>query len=180
MKVGPFVEESHGIVADKIIERYLKDGVVSMRSAARESGYHPDQSHKIAKADTFQRAMFRKVPLDVLALAQERQLGAIHIKQVTLDGIEDEQDAIDTFEPQGWTILRTFQHTDGKLHAWVATPNYEQRDKALDKIYKLMGYYAAEKMEISTPIDDLTDEELASELIEEGQIVSSTHVEAKK
>lgn len=162
----------HELVAKEVIEQVKRGEMPNMSKAAESQGYAINQSHRIAKAATFQKALFELMPHEWIALKTRVQADACYIKEYDLNPEVQEEDLEALADEKGWRILAS--HRDEKtnrIQLTLVVPNHDIIDKTLDKIFKLGGLYAAEKMEISTPLDELTDQELREQLVEEGQII---------
>ena len=161
----------HALVGQKVAQQAIKGEMVNVNKAAVEVGYAEKDAYKIARTPSFQRELFFALPYKIIVEMQRRQLFAKLLSFIHFEGCETEEEAQQIAEQGDWEILKIWTTEKNQIYAWVAKPNYEQRDKALDKIYKLSGFYAAEKLEVSTPLEELTDQELREQLVEEGQII---------
>ena len=162
----------HELVAQEIIEQVKRGEMPNMSKAAATQGYAINQSHRIAKAATFQKALFDRMPYEWIAAKTHYQVQSSIVRELDLAPEITEEQLQDLCDRKNWELLGSHRVLEsGRLVATVVTPNYDIVDKTLDKIFKLGGLYQAEKMEISTPLDELTDQELRDQLVEEGQII---------
>lgn len=154
MSDGPNV-----VTAAESIVQQLEDGKVpSMREAKSIAGY---KSH--AKASkTFQRVLFEIAPMERLASIQRRQAYAREVKRISWGrGADPKVVARICVEHEDWKLLRLWRDHE-IIYTLIEQPNYDVIDKALDKFYKLGGFYAAEKVEhqVSRPLEETTEAEL--------------------
>lgn len=161
----------HALVGKKVAQQVTNGQFPNVNKAAVEVGYVAKDAYKVARTPSFQRELFFALPYELIVEMQRKQLFAKSLVSICFDGCETEEEAQEIADKCDLEVLKMWTTDKNQIYAWVAKPNYEQRDKALDKIYRLGGLYAAEKMEISTPLDELTDKELYEQLVEEGQII---------
>lgn len=163
-------QQSDDLIAGQVAKNVLDDvnnvehiKVVPTKTAAME-GLNITAPLKSA---AFQKALFNQIPLDFVAKKQKKQFNAVRVERFFFTpGTSDDQikkflDTIDgVFVGRG-----TDRH--GNLLVCVVMPDHDVIDRAIDKVYKLMGAYAPEKHELfSRPLEDLPDEELERALKE--------------
>lgn len=158
----------HAIVAQKLIEQIKNGEDVSMRKAAEESGYAPQHSYKIAAANSFKKELFFQMPYELLAQIQAKQAQSKTLKRMTFYGLQTVQEVEELLAEVDAKLLANWTNSKGVICGWCRFPNWEQIDRGLDKVYKVMGMYSPEKLELSTPLEDLTQDEIESQLVEEG------------
>lgn len=152
----------HVAVAENLIQQLERGKTPSLAKAAKDAGYsYGGATSTLKDAMTFQRALWEAMPFSLLAKIQQRQLGAVRRETVTwpIEFTEDKIKAVCALHE--WIVVVTYEE-DKRLKSMILTPHYEQIDKALDKVYKLAGFYAAEKVEhqVTRPLEEMTDEEL--------------------
>lgn len=163
----------HAIVAAKIVEQIKNGKEVSMRKAAETSGYTPEHSSRIAATNSFKKELFFQLPYEILAQMQAKQATAKILRRMTFYGLQTINEIENMLDQVDAKLLSNWTNQKGIICGWVRFPHWDQIDRGLDKIYKLTGMYSAEKLELSTPLEDLTDDEIHTQLIEEGQIVDN-------
>lgn len=152
----------HVAVAENLIKQVEEGKTPSLAKAAKDAGYNYQAATNTLKATmTFQKALWEAMPFSMLAKIQQKQLGAVRREMITWP-IEFDEDKIKAIcMLYEWQLVFTYEE-DKRLKSMILTPHYEQIDKALDKVYKLAGFYAAEKVEhqVTRPLEEMTDEEL--------------------
>jgi len=167
----------HALVAAEIIAQVDNGEVPAMTRAAEAVGYNAKNSHLIAKAPTFQKALFDRLPYHYIAQKYEVQTKASRVQQRVFLAGHDIDKIIAGCEDSGWEVLSRSLTPKGNHAIVFRIPNYDIMYKTLDQLMKLGGFYAAEKHEITKPLEDLTDDELMEELAEQGVIEQKAHVQ---
>lgn len=140
-------------MADNVVAQIQQGVIPNVHKAMRE---HSVVSLAPKTAANFHRVLFQSLPYEVVVDKQMKVSNAWSLKKMTFD-INDDVDAICEKHDLKLVAKRSKGNT---ITAWVKIPNWEYIDKSLDKIYKIFGIYAAEKHEISQPLEEMTDEEL--------------------
>lgn len=160
--------EGHALVAAEIVAQVERGEIPTMTKAAEKVGYAPTQSHRITQAVTFQKALWEACPFPLIADMQRRQLMAVKREQITFPGDWTDGQVETSCSSENWRILwKTHDYTGitDKVGVWTVMaliPDHVIVDKALDKLYKLGGMYAAEKVEhqVTRPLEEMTEDEL--------------------
>lgn len=151
----------HKKVAVNLVEQVKNGGLPIMVKAAEESGYSASHSHEIAKRESFRKILFEAVPFDLLAKQQKILIEARTHKVMRFKSESSEEEILKLAESEGIKVLHIYydeQYSTYEL--WIREPNYEYIDRGLDKMYKLMGEYAPDKLVQSRPLEEMTDDEL--------------------
>lgn len=157
------------LVAENLKEQVELGKIPSVKEAANSVGYKTVN----LKAPNYQKALFDYMPFDWLARQQKKQNESWRLKTLTLACNNSLEDIESLCEEHDFILVEARQDVAGNKN-WkvlVKIPDWEHRDKALDKIYKLQGLYAAEKHELVKPLEDLSDDELRK-IINEGEDIT--------
>lgn len=131
----------------------------------------------INKGTSYQRALFEELPYEWLATKQRESLVAWRLQNIFLDGEWDDDDIKACLKPHNIEFVAKIRYFE-QWKCLVKVPDWEHRDKALDKIYKIFGLYAAEKHALVRPLEDLSDDELLK-IVNEGRDRDLGLIEAK-
>jgi len=160
-----FQDPAHVEVAQNIVKQVVEDNKLSLTKAGNETNRKPQTISRMAGNTRFQKVLWDVAPFELLAGIQKRQAQARYIKKVSWGkGAEPKAVAKICLEHQDWRLLRLW--TEGKevktVYTLLEFPDYDAIDKALDKFYKLGGFYQAEKVEhtIARPLEEMSEAEL--------------------
>lgn len=152
----------HIVVAKNIIKQVEQGKIPSMEQAAVDADYAVGSTNRISKANTFQRALWDASSYSLIAATQRKQLKASYIKRISW-GKDAPIPKVAKFcmEHELWRLLRIWKE-DKEVYTLLEIPNHEQIDKALDKFYKIGGFYAAEKVEhqVTRPLEEMNEQEI--------------------
>lgn len=150
-----------------------KNVLVSPREAAEIEGYKKPADVDVFKnSKTFQKALAHTLPPEKIARLQECQTKAWKIERIEFNANRSNAEIKEICERLGLELVDVWD----KVHtrdpefvvlriASVKFPNYDAIDRALDRIYKLIGAYAPEKIEVgSKEFEDLSDDELDEQI----------------
>lgn len=150
-----------------------KDVLVSPREAAEIEGYKETKNADVFKnSKTFQKALAHTLPPEKIARLQECQTKAWRVERIEFNAQTSNDEIREICKGLGIEVIDVWD----KLHARdpeitvlriasVKFPNYDAIDRALDRIYKLIGAYAPEKIEVGTKeFEDLSDDELDEQI----------------
>ena len=104
--------------------------------------------------------MDRYMPDSKVAGLQEKLLQAKKVQCLTFPATTTEKEIRKVIKAIGGEFVSETLTTKGKK-VYFSIPDYDVVDKAVDKVYKLKGKYAAQKIQVEErPLEDLSDEEL--------------------
>lgn len=157
-----YIERS---VAATVVKQVSEAKVPSLKEAAKVAGYSSVHVGKVAGTNRFQRVLWDVAPYELLAGIQKRQAHARYVKKISWGkGADPKTVAKTCLEHEDWRLLRLW--TEGKdiktVYTLLEFPDYDTIDRALDKFYKLGGFYQAEKVEhtIARPLEEMSEAEL--------------------
>lgn len=148
------------VAAKKIAEnlRKPKGKRKSLQKIMLESGYSEETSkapQNLTSSKSFQELLDEMIPNDMVVETQKILLKAVKIETFKFPiylSDEEIRDAVEDIE--GHKLRKVFRNEQkGVATAIVWVRDGIINDKALDKVYKLRGQYAAEKHEITGNID---------------------------
>lgn len=169
----------------------------SVGAAMREAGYsdkYADNPQQMVETNSWKEIMEEMLPDHELAKVHRSllnahsldhmvfPLGPIKAEEAEEDGNEEESGSRkqDTGERIPLTdaqigemlasvncVVRKIVHGQQARHVYFWAPNEKARTDAVDMGYKLKGRYAAQKVEISKTLQDMTDEELKALIVDE-------------
>ena len=158
----------HELVAAEISAQVQRGELPKMNQAVVKAGYDPTHAMRIVKAQTFQRALWEACPYPLIAKKQKQQLMAMKREEILFPAEWTKEEVHALCKSEGWKVLwmvEDWNVAEERSNGWkatVKTPDYVTMDKALDKLYKLGGFYAAEKVEhqVSRPLEEMPEEEI--------------------
>lgn len=146
-------------VANNVVKQLHQSNIVDMQKAVESGGY---KTLQVTKTPNFQRILFSVMPYELIAEVQRRQMSAYYLKRICWGTEAKPQRILATIkENPEWVLLRMWEENK-RLYTLLKLPNWDAIDKALDKLYKLGGFYAAEKVEhtVQRPLEDMSEEEI--------------------
>ena len=109
------------------------------------------------------------IPPSEIVKKQKACLNAVIFKEFNF-GLDFDEDAIIALcKEHNYELFYLNFVEDKGYRAIIKIPNYEYIDRALDKLYKLLGEYAPEKHQIQRPLADMSEDEL-DEIINKSQM----------
>lgn len=126
---------------------------------------------RILQKKGFKELLAEKITSEDVAAIQKGNLEAksLQVVKVPNNFTEDDAKALAKALNGEFTLFSTGNELFGK-QAYFVLPYYKIRDVSLDKLYKLAGEYAPEKVSFTArPFDGLTDAELAHKIKEARQ-----------
>lgn len=169
-------------LAKNVVQSVMFGEVPNLSKEANKIDYNARSSLHLRKTNTFYQAMFSAIPYETIAQIQSRQIKAVKTQKLSW-GTEAVEDIIaQKIAEIGFYLLHMWRNLDNELMTICAIPNWEYIDRALDKLYKLGGFYAAEKHEhaLGRPLEDQSDEELlklVSQHVDIAKLQSPTIIE---
>ncbi len=161
-------------VAQAIAADVIQGKIPDTKAIAAKVGM---KNININKGTAYQRALFEELPYEWLATKQKESLVAWRLQNIFLDGELKEDEIIQVLKPHNIEFVAKIRYFE-QWKCLVKVPDWEHRDKALDKIYKIFGLYAAEKHALVRPLEDLSDDELLK-IVNEGRSRDIGLIEAK-
>jgi hypothetical protein len=156
----------------KVLENRGKG--MSMQQAMLEAGFSPayaKNSHQLKNTKTWKQLMKDFLPDHEVAETHSRLMRA-HKLEHSMFPRDLEDDEIIELLGDVNCVVRKIKEIMGMKHVWYwAADNKAQKD-AVDMAYKLKGKYAAEKLDISRPLKDMSDEELMAAIRENKQFLT--------
>ena len=156
--------------ARRLVRGALLGALDSNRKEAANVGLVDSGAHHIIQTRTFKKALWKAISPEVVAAVQAGQIKSYHFRRLNWGNEMTDEDVERVCDEYDWPIVAMKHNKKGEIITEMLTPNFEQRDKALDKLYKLMGEYAAEKHEIVRPLEESTDEELMTIISQNEQL----------
>jgi len=146
--------------AQILVRRAVTVALTSRSQSAREAGLAASGSFTRMSEKTFKKALWKAISHETIAAVQQGQINAYHFRTMNWGNEMSLYDVQVCCDQYNWPILAIKHNKKGEIITQILTPNFEQRDKGLDKLYKLMGEYAPEKHEIARPLEEASDEDL--------------------
>lgn len=144
----------------KIIE---KQGNVS--AALKEAGYSESYSHnpqEFKQTKTFKtmaEALLDAIPRNEITRMHKNLLNAEQLRPINFDHKLTDDEVKESFAEQGYKVMNIKRFMTNAT-AFVFVPENDVRKGAMDMLYKVLGDYAAEKLEVTDPLRVMSDEEL--------------------
>lgn len=136
-------------------------------------GYSPRyaaQPSRILNKRTFKELIAEKITNEHIADIQRTNLEAKTLHEIKVENKFTEEEAKRLAKALGGEFSMFSSQTMWGKKAYFILPYYKIRDVSLDKLYKLAGEYAPEKVSLTArPFDGLTDAELAQKIKEAKQ-----------
>lgn len=147
-----------------------------MKAAMKEAGYSDAYSShpaKMTRKKSWKELMDEYLPEEDVAALHKELKGASYLQQYEFPEAtkkdngktltdEDIKAIVESVPGCVLTYIKNSGH--GTRTAYFRAPDNRVRDAALDKAYKLRGRYAAEKMEVTDPYDNLSNADLARKI----------------
>lgn len=150
--------------AEKALIKILENaGNVS--AALREAGYkegyakNPQDFKKTKAYKTMAEALLHTLPRYEIAKRHVALLNAEQLRPINFDFKMKDAEVIKAFTEKGYRVMN-IKRSMNTATAFVFVPENDIRKGALDLIYKVLGDYAAEKLEVLDPLRMMSDEEL--------------------
>lgn len=162
----------HVAAAENIIQQLKQGKIPSLPAAVEAAGYKRRNASIILKPHAFQKILWQVTPYELVARAQKRQIEAAYIKRVPWGyGADEKKIARIIIEHEDWKLLRMWKSKNGILNTIIEFPDYDTIDRALDKLYKLGGFYAAEKVEhqVTRPLEEMSEQEIDKMIAQHSQ-----------
>ena len=155
-------------VVENVVEQLKNDEEPSVEKAIIGTDWNT--ASFVKKSKDFQKVLFEVTPYELIAKRQKQQLGSYELKKLIWPRNFTPLKASEVCEKEGFEIVFTGYDRHQSLYSMIKFPDWEHRDRALDKLYKLAGLYAAEKVEhtVSTPLEEMSDEELDKYIAQHG------------
>lgn len=154
----------------KFVHKNKPPETVQIKEAMVEAGYSPLTAQNpsgVLNSKSFQDILAEKITTDEVLNVQKSNLHAKTMYTMRVDNQFTEDQARIAAEAIGGEYLSMSPPTRGGRTLYLVIPYYKIRDVSLDKLYKLAGVYASEKLEVSArPLQNLTDEQLAAQIAE--------------
>ena len=160
----------------KVAKILSEDVRISVRQAKLKAGYSPseaDKPQRTTRSKGFHEEMMKQIPDAFLVKQSKLQAKAVKKETVIFGSDISDKEIKKYIKEAGGKVcmIKNKMKSIGKgknkiiiidkKTVYCLLPNFEYRDRALDKQHKLRGLYAAEKIKIN-PFDfeELSDEEL--------------------
>ncbi len=146
--------------AKKILENA---GNVS--AALREAGYseayakNPQDFKKTKAYKSMAEALLDAIPREEITRMHKDLLKAEQLRPINFNYKLKDDEVVESFAEKGYRVMniKRFMTT---ATAFVFVPENDVRKGAMDMLYKVLGDYAAEKLEVTDPLRIMSDEEL--------------------
>lgn len=150
------------IVAEKI----RNNTKFTKKQVMKEAGYSESTatSGTPEVKKTWKELMDTYFPDDVVAKVEQSQLNASEISKFIFPATYSDEEIKEIVEGYPSCKLVRIRKSGNWKRAYYAAPDNIAVAKSLDRIYKLKGQYAAEKVVWTDPADGLNDEELDKEI----------------
>jgi hypothetical protein len=156
----------------KVLENTGKG--MSMGKAMLEAGFSPGYAKNpqdLKKTKTWKQLMKEFLPDSEVAATHARLMRAHKVESMIFPRDMEDEEIIELLG-EVRCVVRKIKEIMGMKHVWYwAADNKSQKD-AVDMAYKLKGKYAAEKLDISRPLKDMSDEELMAAIRENKQFLT--------
>jgi len=143
---------------------------INMGAEMVKAGYSPSystQPSRVLETKAFKDLLAEKISNDEVLNAQKGNLHAKTLHAVKVQNSLTEDHARTIAMKLGGEFAMFSPPTRFGKQAFFILPYYKIVDGALDKLYKLAGSYASEKLEVTArPLEGLTDAELHAKLTE--------------
>ncbi len=149
----------------KAVSNVLKNGG-NLSKAMRDAGYskiYADNPQKMKRTLSFQQLLDKHLPDSKVVKIHGGLLNASHLDNIQFSLVFTDEEIKEMIKAAGCKLLK-IKRTERSGYAWFMISDNRARDAALDKIYKLRGHYAAEKVVQVNPVKEMTDDELNEEL----------------
>jgi hypothetical protein len=152
------------------IRKDRKGKRISVQKAMLDAGYSANTakmaSKKLLNTKGGREAIRKDFDLDYIFNKHKQNLEAYKFEEIPF-GKTPILIAKKIATDKGYKVISAHRRF-GNLYLTIELPAYEYVDRALDKVYKLHGAYAPEKIKVEHNYDDMTEEELEA-LIQEGK-----------
>ena len=115
---------------------------------------------KPERAKSLRQHLMQLIPPELIVQRQKAGLNAVTFREFSFGKDYDKEQIEKLCEDNGYTIFILRYSEKYGYRAVLQIPNYEYIDRALDRLYKLLGEYAPEKHQQVRPLIDMSDEEL--------------------
>jgi L-rhamnose mutarotase len=165
-KTKVIVTERQNKLAKKLLEN---NGKISMTKAMKEVGYsdnYAKNSQTLQKTESWHFLMERDLPEESITMGLKDLLEAGHMETMELPPHNTRKDVEDVLKSMNVSNYRISQR-DAKSNWFVIykKPDYTNRNQALEKVIKIRGKFAAEKVElIDGDISSKSTQELFDEI----------------
>lgn len=146
----------------RTIKILIENGGKSVSGAMREAGYslgYSKNPQKLTASPTFQELLDEAMPDSDLLAVHKSLLKSKRVERMIVNKKTPDADIKEMLEEANCTLKKVYEFM-GDKHVMFWAPNDKARSDALDMGYKLKGTYAKTKIELTTPIHELSDEEL--------------------
>jgi hypothetical protein len=154
---------------------YMRDNPsAALGTALRAAGFSPAyaKNPQLIKGTKKWQDLMREFFPDLYVLGkQQSQLEANRVEKANFYHKMKDSAIREIIEGQGFTYLGVKRFMTTAI-VYFSMPDWLTRDKALDKLYKLRGDYAPERITIEDDLKNLTDEELAQRIKERQNFLS--------
>lgn len=157
-------------VSDNVRSKHPK----SIRVLMREVGYsdsYSDVSTRAMAADSWKELLDKYLPQDKIAKTHSQALKSFILDERLFNKDLSDDQIIDIVESiEGCKVKTIIELVDNKK-CYYFVPDNRVRLSAVEMAYKLRGSFAAEKIAVTSPYEQMTDEELETEFLKlSGQI----------
>ncbi len=150
--------------AEKAIKKIIENhGNIS--AALRDAGYsdkyahNPQQFKKTKAYKTIAEALLNTIPRHEIAKRHIDLLNAEQLRPINFNHELEDDKVVEAFTKKGYEVI-SIKRSANTATAFVFVPENDIRKGALNLLYKVLGDYAAEKLEITDPLRTLSDDEL--------------------
>ena len=153
-------------IAENIALQLQEGKIPTMTEAIKSVGYAaPPLSLKAS--NNFKKTILEYLPFDWLAKKQKAQTESWNLKTIHLSEENELEDIEALCKEHDFILVEANKRKRDDWKVLIKIPDWDHRDKALDKLYKILGVYSAEKHELVKPLEDMSDEELLK-IVNEG------------
>lgn len=149
------------IMASHIMTK--RKGRLTTGKILKEAGYS-ERSHStlITNGKGFIEALNEALPDNMVVDIHKTSAMASRVSTATFPPTTTDEDIKAVIESSSGAKVKLIKRVGRMpITVYYIVPEHKSRMTALDMVYKLQGKYAAEKVAITDPYEDMTDEELA-------------------
>lgn len=160
-----------------VLRKLVDNGGKPIGKAMRKIGYSPAYStnpHRLFRGKTFQEELQKVIPRESIPGELETLKNLGQVRTFVFPDTYGEDEIMEMFSETPGCVVKLIKRIDlsvnpdgkgmvpphSRAHVWLR--DREAMRAALDMINKCYGSYAPDKLEVSSPLRELSDEELAA------------------
>lgn len=146
--------------------KLLAENGGNVSKAMRDAGYSPSyvaNPQKFSRSASTQEILDELIPRAMVIEAHVNLLRASKIEYMMFPAGTEEEDIEELLAAANCTVKK-IRSTKVMVHVWFFAADNKARKDAIDMAYKLRGEFAPEKYEVTDPLRNLSDAELADEI----------------